>query len=305
MKFDKGHVAILATNIIFGLNITIAKTLMPEFMTSGVLTYLRMIGAALLFWTASLFVKREIVTRKDLLLLLLASAFGVVINQSAFIYGLSRTTPIDASIVVILTPILTMLLAAVFQKEPITLKKAIGIAVGATGAAILVLSGGGKFGGTVVGNLFCLLSSLSYAIYLTAFKPLINRYSAITLMKWMFLYASVISMIMYYNEIVDMNWGGLTFSADMRLIYVVGFSTFLAYLLIPIAQKTLRPTTLSMYNYIQPLIASLVAVALGIDSFGIVKTVAGVLVFVGVYIVTQSKSRAHIEAMKTNINPKD
>lgn len=298
MNIGKGHVAILATNIIFGLNIVIAKTLMPEYLSAGCLTYMRMIGAAVLFWVASLFIKRERVAKKDLILLFAASLFGIVINQSAFIYGLSKTTPIDASIVVILTPILTMLLAALFQKEPITLKKAIGVLIGATGAATLVLSSGGGLNGNIVGNLFCLMSSLSYAIYLTAFKPLINKYSPITLMKWMFFYASIISVAMYYPDVRDTHFELLPISVYFRLFYVVAISTFVAYLLIPIGQKNLRPTTLSMYNYIQPLIAAIIAVILGLDSFGVVKILSAVFVFLGVYIVTQSKSRAQLEVLK-------
>lgn len=298
MSIGKGHVAILTTNIIFGLNIVIAKTLMPEYLSAGCLTYMRMIGATVLFWGASLFIKRERVARKDLILLFIASLFGIVINQSAFIYGLSQTTPIDASIVVILTPILTMLLASLFQKEPITIKKATGVLIGATGAATLVLSSGGELNGHILGNLFCLMSSLSYAVYLTAFKPLINKYSPITLMKWMFFYASIISVATYYPDVRDTSFELLPINVYFRLFYVVAISTFVAYLLIPIGQKNLRPTTLSMYNYIQPLIAAIVAVILGLDSFGVVKILSAVFVFLGVYIVTQSKSRAQLDILK-------
>ncbi len=296
----RGHAAMLTANFIFGLNTPISKTIMG---TAGVtpysLTLFRMIGAALLFWIASLFTRREHVPLKDILLLFLASLFGIQFNQVMFLIGLSKTSPVDASVIATMVPILTMLLAALYLREPITWKKALGVLIGASGALLLILSSSSvsvRAGGNMTGNLICLLSASSFACYLAFFKKLISRYTPVTLMKWMFLFAAVCCTPFGYNDLALIDYAALPWDLVARILYVVVFATFLAYLLIPIGQKMLRPTVVSMYNYVQPVVASLVAVVLGLDVFGWIKTGAALLVFLGVYVVTTSKSRAQVEA---------
>jgi drug/metabolite transporter (DMT)-like permease len=258
---------------------------------------LRIAGAGLLFWIASVFVKEDKVSSKDLLMLFFAGMLGVTVNQFAFIEGLSMTSPINAAIIVTLTPIITMVLAAIYQKEPITRKKVAGVFVGACGAVLLILTAAQAINntGSMTGNLLCLLSSASYALYLTAFKGLINKYSPITLMKWMFLFSAIVTLPLCLDDIRSVSWQAIPLNGYLRIGYVVILATFVTYMLIPVGQKLLRPTTLSMYNYLQPVVASLAAIAMGLDSFGWNTALAAVLVFCGVYIVTQSKSRAQIE----------
>ncbi|MDR3340084.1 MAG: DMT family transporter, partial [Candidatus Symbiothrix sp.] len=192
-KNFKGHAALFVAYIIFGLNTPISKAvLIDEEVSALALTFFRFAGAALLFWLVSLFVKKEKIRAKDIFWLFIASLFGILFNQLSFIVGLSLTSPIDASVITTTSPLLTMMLAAFFLKEPITWKKAIGVFVGAAGALLLVLNSQAVHHGnaSAAGNLLCILSSLSFAIYLTAFKTLINRYSAVSSMKWMFLFAS-------------------------------------------------------------------------------------------------------------------
>ena len=292
-----GHIAMFSANIIFGLNTTISRTLMPQILSPFTLTFLRLGGGLLLFWIASLFVKKEHVAAKDILLLFFASLFALTFNQLPYFIGLSLTSPIDASIVVTMLPILTMILAALILKEPITLMKAVGVIVGASGALLLI------FHNTAVhtaesnlwGNIIVFCAVSSFALYLTLFKELINRYSAVTVMKWMFLFGTLVCTPFCYKSLVHTDFSVLSQSTYFRMSYVVVFATFFGYLLIPIGQKVLRPTTLSMYNYVQPVIASMVAVILGIDFFGFEKAVSAVLVFAGVYIVTQSKSKAQLD----------
>ncbi|HBC38977.1 MAG TPA: EamA family transporter [Porphyromonadaceae bacterium] len=289
---QQGHLALFTSSLVFGLNIPIARTITPGIVDPFLMTFLRMFGAAVLFWIASLFIQREFVPRKDILLFFSSAVFAIVINQASFIVGLSKTSPIDASLVVTLSPVITMLLAAIFIKEPITLVKALGVLIGASGALVLILSSTHNgSGGSLAGNLLVLLSVTSYALYLTLFKNLISRYSSITSMKWMFLFATVLTYPMSHRAIVETDFTTFDTSVYLRIGYVVALATFFTYMLIPIGQKTLRPTTISMYNYLQPIAASFLAVAIGMDRFGWDKIISTVLVFTGVYLVTQSKSR--------------
>jgi len=288
-----------SANLIFGLNTPVSRTLMPEILSPYALTFFRLGGGLILFWLVSLFTKKEHVPAKDILLLFFASLFALTLNQLPYFIGLSMTSPIDASIVVTLLPILTMILAAIIIKEPITWLKAVGVLVGASGALILVFTSHSLHAGksNFWGNVIVFGAVASFAIYLTVFKNLITRYSPVTLMKWMFLFGTIICLPFCYKPVMQTDFSLLSSGTYWRIGYVVLLATFLSYMLIPVGQKVLRPTTLSMYNYLQPVVASFVAVFIGIDTFGFEKAISGVLVFAGVYIVTQSKSRVDLEAV--------
>jgi drug/metabolite transporter (DMT)-like permease len=296
---NKGHIAILFTNLIFGCNTPITKSILSQGSVNAMsLTYFRFLGAAIVFWVASLFIKAPKASKKDVLLLIFASLFGVIMNQFLFVVGLSKTTPVNASIIVSLTPIITMIFAALFIKEPITWKKVLGVMVGCTGALLLILTSASKnsssSNSSVFGLILCLLSSVSYAAYLTLFQKLIKRNHPVTIMKWEFLTAAILVLPICLPSISQVEYSQLSLSLYLRIGYVVLFATFLSYLLIPIGQARLRPTTLSMYNYIQPVVTTLLAVIMGLDVFTIYKLIACLLVFLGVYIVTKSKSKAQL-----------
>lgn len=290
----------MVANIIFGANNPVARMLMPDVMSPFVLTFFRFSGAMVLFWVVSLFLKQERVSLKDKGLLFAASLFGLTMNQLPFFIGLSMTSPIEASIVVTMAPIVTMILAAIFVKEPITKKKAIGVLIGASGALIIVLKNLSEHSGTgtVLGNLIVFMAVISFAFYLTLFKKLISSYHPVTIMKWMFLFATITGFPFCYSSLVELNLNELPVNVWLSVGFVVILATFMAYFLLPVGQKVLRPTTLSMYNYVQPIMASIVAIWFGIDSFGYQQLVAAALVFTGVYIVTQSKSREQLEDEK-------
>jgi len=298
----KGHAALFIAYIIFGLNTPIAKNVLEheELFSSFDVTFYRIGGATVLFWALSLFTKKESVPLRDVLLLFGAGFFGIFINQMTFIVGLSHTSPIDASVITTTGPIMTMILAAFFLKEPVTWKKALGVFIGAVGALLLILSANTaeKFPTTITGGSLCLLSSFSFAIYLTAFKKIILKYSPVTIMKWMFLFSTACCLPFCWKDVVAVRYSEISVNIYLEIIYVVALATFFAYMLIPVGQKLLRPTIVSMYNYIQPIVSSLVAVALGMDGFGWVKGSATALVFLGVYIVTTSKSYAQLIAEK-------
>ncbi|WP_373799552.1 DMT family transporter [Bacteroides heparinolyticus] len=295
-KNIQGHLFALSANILWGLMAPIGKSALTEFSPLSVTTF-RMVGAAACFWLLSLFCKREQVDHRDLLKMFFAALFALVFNQGVYIFGLSMTSPINASIVTTTLPIVTMVVAAIYLKEPVTNKKVLGIFVGALGALILITSSraAANGNGSIFGDLLCLAAQISFSIYLTVFKGLSQRYSPITLNKWMFVYASICYIPFSYRDVAAIEWSGISASALLQVGYVVVGGSFLAYIFIMSAQRLLRPTVVSMYNYMQPIVASTVAIILGLGVFSPEKGVAIALVFLGVYIVPQSKSRKDFE----------
>ncbi|MDR2809019.1 MAG: DMT family transporter, partial [Tannerellaceae bacterium] len=292
----KGHILIFLANILFAVNISISKFLIPSHLTPEALTLLRVLFGCIMFWITSLFVTYEKVPLKDLGMLFLCALCGITLNQSLFMSGLNLTSPIDASIIATAGPIYVMLLAALILKEPITGQKIIGVLLGVAGAVMLILSTGasGHQSSGLAGNLRIVASNLLYSIYVVLSRPLSRRYSAVTIMKWMFLFSALILFPLMYRQVADapaFHREALDWTELGAIFYVLMFATFIPYLLIPMSLKRLRPTTVSMYNYIQPIIASLLAILMGQDSFSVDKLLSAALVFVGVYLVTQSKSR--------------
>lgn len=301
----KGHVALGVANIIWGLNAPICKSVLwsqdnHQGVNPFALSVYRMVGACLLFWTVSLFLPRERVAPRDMLGLLFASIFGIQLNQMLFLWGLSLTSPIDSSIIATVVPILTMVMAMFFLREPITWLKAGGVMLGAGGALMLVLVSqhGAGHSSSIMGDVLCIVSAISYATYLTAFRDTIVKYSPITTMKWMFLFAALVAVVIYYRPLTEVDYASLAPQTWAGIAYVVIGATFISYLMVPIAQHYLRPTVVSMYNYVQPIVAVLFTVAIGLDTFGFTKGAAALCVFVGVWLVTKSKSRAQLDAEK-------
>lgn len=298
----KGHLALWLANIIWGVNAPVCKGVLasaanPEGINPFALSACRMAGAALLFWVASWMMPRERVSWRDLGLLLLASIFGIQFNQLLYLWGLSLTSPIDASIIATLVPILTLVLATLFLREPLSLLKVGGVVLGCAGAVLLVLLSqrGAVPQSSLMGNTLCIISAISFAFYLTAFRSVIVRYRSVTVMKWMFLFAAVVALVIYREPLAATPFMEFTPRLWSGVLYVVVGSTFITYLCVPIGQQHLRPTVVSMYNYVQPVVAVLLSVALGMDRFTPLKGLAALCVFVGVWMVTRSKSRAQLE----------
>lgn len=299
MKSDfklKGHLAMLGANTIWGLMSPVAKLVMGAGIISPlVMTDCRIFGAAILFWITSMFTTREHVPPRDLLLLAGAGFLGVLFNQGSFIFGVGFTSPGEASIITTTMPMWVMLLAWLILGEPITLKKAGGIALGATGALILVYSSmvNNPIRGNnpVLGDILVLCAQLSYALYLTFYKNFIKKYSLVTLMKWMFTFASVALLPFSVSTLSVTRFSELSAAEIAGAAYVVVMGTYVAYVCIMIGQKNLRPTVVGMYNYFQPIVASCVGLYLGLDRFTPMKALAVVLIFGGVYLVTISKAR--------------
>lgn len=302
----KGHAAMVGANVIWGLMAPVAKAVLGAAVIGSLsLTGFRIFGAALLFWAASAFMPRQHVPPRDLLLLAGASVLGIITNQGCFIFGVGLTSPAEASLITTTMPMWVMVLAAVILKEPITLKKAGGIALGATGAIVLVLNNAGAStahgANPAIGDLLVLTAQISYALYLTFYKNFIKKYSVVTLMKWMFTFASVLIAVPVATELVRTDFSNAGTTTWLGVGYVVVFGTFVAYLFMMTGQKLLRPTVVGMYNYVQPIVATTVAVALGMDEFNALKICAVALIFSGVYLVVISKSRFQAESEATNV----
>ena len=285
-------------NASWGLMSPIAKIVMAGgAVTSLVLTDMRIFGAMLLFWIISFFRKPERVAPRDMVKLFGASLLAIVFNQGCFMFGVGMISPGDASIITTSMPLWAMILAAFFLKEPITGKKVMGIAFGAAGALLLILGSNSSVTGThdgnnyVWGDLLVLSAQLSYALYIVLFKNFVTKYSLITIMKWMFTYAFICILPFSYDDLLATNWDLLGIREIGAIGFIVVCATFISYMLIVVGQKRLRPTVAGMYNYIQPLVACIVSVCLGMDSFNLIKGLAIILIFSGVYLVTASKSR--------------
>jgi len=292
---------ILIAYILFAVNIPVSKYLLPAHVLPEGLTIMRISFACVLFWITSSFTKCERVTLKEIGLLFFCGFTGVALNQWLFIKGLNITSPVDAAIIATGIPVFVMLLAALILKEPVTKLKASGVLLGIIGAVMLILFSSQQASqvGSLKGNLMVMCSGLSYSIYLVINKPLTQKYSSVTIMKWMFLFSTLILIPFTHSDVLRSS--AFTHeTADYKeiaaILFVLVGATYIPYLLIPMSLKRIRPTTVSMYNYVQPIVASFIAIFAGQDTFGIEKLFAAVLVFAGVYLVTRSKSRADLEA---------
>ena len=292
-----GHLACLIAYSIFGFNIIVCKDLTSGELISplGIFS-LRAIGAGGLFWIISLFLPSEKVDKKDLPKIFVASMLGFFTCQVTFLAGIPYITPMDCSIMSSLSPIYTMIVAAIVIKEPITLQKAGGVVLSLIGVIYLIISKTGNAGGpaetTMFGIFMLILNSLSFSMYLGIFKPLIGKYSVVTFMKWIFLFAFIVAVPFTAKELVTLDWASIPSIQFAELAYLVVCATFITYFLIPVGQKRIRPTLVSMYSYVQPIIAIVISICIGMDTLTWQKVLAAAMVFGGVIIVSYSRSRA-------------
>ena len=290
------HLSLAGAAVCWGLMSPLGKDAMQHGIDGITLVSLRVLGGAILFWLTSLFTPRETISRKHIALLCLAAVFGLVGNQCCFTIGLSLTSPVNAGIVTTTMPISALLLSALILKEPITLRKALGVALGCCGAVLLVMTSvrtaaGASGMGDLRGDLLCFAAQISYTIYLTVFGWLAKRYSIFTVNKWMFLSATCIIWPFTAQHVWQTPWSALSTVTLAEIAYVVVGGTFLAYILMIRGQQVLRPTVVSMYNYVQPIVAVIVSIVLGLAVFTLTHALAVALIFSGVALVTLSKSR--------------
>lgn len=292
-----GHLACAAAYVIFGINVVVCRDIATDGGLEPIVLFaMRSLVAGALFWLLSLFMPREHVPLKDLLRLAGAGILGLFLPQLTFLHAIAHTTPVDLSVMSTTTPIFTMFVAAIFLKEPITWKKALGVALSFGGILWLILQStfgtGGASETELVGILFCFANYIVFALYLGTCRPLIARYSVVTSMKWMFLVSFVVSLPFSLPHLPESDFGAVPSTVWWEIGFMIFFSTFVAYFLIPVGQKRIRPTLVSMYGYLQPIIAIAVAIWTGMDRLTVTKILAALLVFAGVWVVNQSRAAA-------------
>jgi drug/metabolite transporter (DMT)-like permease len=287
VKNYKAHIALVAANILFGINFPVAKSLMPNYFHPIEVIILRAGISAILFFVVQQLFFKEKIEKKDLLTLALCGLFGVTINQVLFFEGLNLSNTIDASIIMATIPVMVLLISIFLIKEKLTVAKLTGIIVGAAGAMITILYGKNISGGSDVlkGNIFLFINAFSYSIYFVIVKPMMGKYSPITVMKWTFLFGFLFIIPFTSHAFTNVKWEiftGFTWSA---LAYIIVGTTFLAYLLIAFSMKFVNPSVASYYNYLQPVVASMLAVLMYDEKITIVKIVSALMIFAGIYLV--------------------
>jgi drug/metabolite transporter (DMT)-like permease len=247
-----------------------------------------------MFWILSLFFPSEKVEKKDYLKIFAASVLGFFTTQLSFLAGIPHITPMDCSILASISPIYTMFIAAIALKEPISLQKVSGVVISFVGIIYLILSritSAGAEETTAFGIIMLIINSLSFSLYLGIFKPLISKYSVFTFMKWIFFFAFIMSFPFSAKEIFTVSWSTMPMVQISELAYLIVCATFVTYTLIPFGQKIIRPTLVSMYSYMQPIIAIVISISIGMDTLTWQKVLAAIMVFGGVIIVSYSKSK--------------
>jgi drug/metabolite transporter (DMT)-like permease len=279
--------------LIYGVSFTIAKDVMPLYIKPFGFILLRVSGATILFWLISLTIPYEKIDSKDFRKIILASFFGVGLNMLTFFKGLSLTTPINGSVIMVTSPILVLLFSFIFLKDPITFKKVLGIVLGLIGAVLLFTLGQHAQTNAPnirLGNFLVFINAASYGFYIILAKSLLHKYHPFHFIKWMYLFGLFWVFPFGINQVLDAGWQSMPHIAYYKIGFVVVCTTFLTYLFNILALRRLKPTTLSVFIYLQPLIASIYAIIVGSDKLNVIKILAASLIFTGLYLVSYRKT---------------
>jgi drug/metabolite transporter (DMT)-like permease len=281
--------AATTVSIIYGLSFTIAKDVMPTYVKPYGFILIRVFGATILFWLISLFGSKEKIKRQDFPRIIAAAFFGVALNMLTFFKGLSFTSPISAAVIMVTTPIIVLILSAIIMKEKIISRKIIGLLLGLIGTGFLIVYGKsiGNATNASLGNFLVFINAVSYAFYLIIVKRLMDKYNAFTFVKWIYTFGLLMVIPFGWNEYQEIQWQTLPSIILWEIGFVVVFTTFFTYLFNLVSMRELKPTTVAVFIYLQPLFATLFAISLGKDELSWVKIVSAVLIFTGVYLVTK------------------
>ena len=292
------HLCLFCSGAFWGLMAPVGKDAMMHGIDGIDLVSFRVLGGAILFWLTSFFTKKEKVPVKDIFLFGAAGIFALVFNQCSYTIGLNMTSPSTSSIMTTSMPIFAMVLSFLILKEPITWKKLVGVLMGCVGAIIIITtsatSGNAKVG-NIWGDLLCMSAQLSFALYLALFKNLLSKYSLFTINKWMFTWATIVIWSFTIGHVGAIDFASVPMSTWWEAGYVIFFGTYLGYICMMIGQKTLRPTVVSVYNYVQPVVSVSVSVMASLAVFKGMQAFAALLIFSGVWLVVKSKSKRDME----------
>jgi drug/metabolite transporter (DMT)-like permease len=279
-------------SIIYGVTFTIAKDVMPKYIEPFGFITMRVGGSVLLFWLVSFFGPKEKIAMEDFPRIAAAALFGVALNMLTFFKGLSYTSPIMGAVLMVTTPMIVLILSAIIMKERMQKRKIFGIILGLAGTITLILYGKSMVNApnATLGNLLVFINAISYGFYLILVKKLMDKYNAFTFVKWIYTFGFIMVLPFGWSEFDVINWTTIPTDIYWKIGFVVVFSTFLTYLLNLVSMRELKPTTVAVFIYLQPLFATIFAVGLGKDELSLVKLLSAVLIFAGVYLVTQKKS---------------
>lgn len=284
--------------IIYGVTFTLAKDVMPIYIKPFGFIVLRVAGATILFWITGIFIKKEKIIPRDFIRIFFAALFGVALNMLCFFKGLSLTTPINAASIMVMTPILVFVLAIIILKEKLSIRKGAGVLIGLFGAMVLIfykqpISLGGE--NIRFGNFLVLINAVSYALYFIIVKKLLQKYNPFTFVKWMYLMAFIMVLPFGYNELMEVNFYGIPSTGIFKITFIIVCTTYLTYMFNILGLTTLKPTTVSVFIYFQPIIASVHALLVGSDALNALKLGATGVIFIGVYLVTQPPLKGRLK----------
>jgi drug/metabolite transporter (DMT)-like permease len=284
-------VAATLVSIIYGVTFTIAKDVMPRYVEPFGFIVLRVGGSVILFWLLSFFGPKEKIARTDFPRIAAAALFGVAFNMLTFFKGLSYTSPIMGAVLMVTTPMIVLVLSALLMKERMKTSKILGIVLGLIGTVTLILYGKSVVNASnaTLGNLLVFVNAVSYGFYLIIVKKLMDKYNAFTFVKWIYTFGFLMVLPFGWSEFQAIAWPTLGIDILWKIGFVVVFSTFLTYLLNLVSMRELKPTTVAVFIYLQPLFATIFAVSLGKDDVNLIKLLSAGLIFAGVYLVTRKK----------------
>lgn len=284
-------IAATLVSIIYGVTFTIAKDVMPHYVAPFGFISMRVGGSVILFWLVSLFGPKETIDKEDYPRIVAAAFFGVAFNMLTFFKGLSYTSPIMGAVLMVTTPMIVLVLSAILMKERMHKSKVFGIVLGLIGTVTLILYGKSMMNApnATLGNLLVFVNAISYGFYLILVKKLMDKYNAFTFVKWIYTFGFLMVLPFGWSEFNAIHWTDMPIDVVWKIGFVVVFSTFLTYLLNLISMRELKPTTVAVFIYLQPLFATIFAVSLNKDELTWVKLLSAVLIFTGVYLVTQKR----------------
>ena len=283
-------IAVSIATLIYGVNYTIAKDVMPFYVKPYAFILIRVIGATAIFWLLGLFVKPQKIEKSDYKKIFVASFFGISLNMLAFFKGLSLTTPISASVMMVTSPILVLIFSSIIIKKSIGKQRILGVFIGLIGTILLITYGNSSNGSSTnnnLGNFLVFVNAASYGLYLVLAKNLIEKYHPIVFVKWLYLFGLIFVIPIGYTEFTEIVWQEIPSNIYWSIGFVVVFTSCVTYLFNLYGLSKLKPTTVSVFIYLQPVIASIYALIVGSDSLNLVKISATLLIFLGVYLVTK------------------
>lgn len=279
-------------SIIYGVTFTIAKDVMPKYVQPFGFITLRVGGSMILFWLIAPFFSTEKIEKADFPRIIAAAFFGVALNMLTFFKGLSYTSPIMGAVLMVTTPMIVLVLSAILMKERMKKQKVFGLILGLIGTVFLILYGKSVINASnaTLGNILVFINAVSYGFYLIIVKKLMDKYNAFAFVKWIYTFGFLMVLPFGWSEFQAVDFTNIPMDIFWKIGFVVVFSTFLTYLLNLVSMRELKPTTVAVFIYLQPLFATIFAVSLGKDDVTWVKIISAVLIFTGVYLVTQKKS---------------